>query len=104
MKTWWLRMSHHVAPYSLELGAMIVLILIGAGLTALIPWPMKLIVDYVFTGEPLPEYLAWLSTLGGAGTTSALLAWLAASTLFLFAAERGVEVVRLVGRGRREET
>jgi ATP-binding cassette subfamily B protein len=94
MRTWWLRMSHHVAPYSLELGAMIVLILVGAGLTALIPWPMKLIVDYVFTGEPVPEYLAWLSTLGGAGTAGALLAWLAASTLLLFAADRGVQVVK----------
>jgi ATP-binding cassette subfamily B protein len=94
MNTWWLRMGHHVAPYSLQLGALIVLILVGAGLTALIPWPMKLIVDHVFTGEPLPEYLDWLSTLAGTGTAGALLAWLAASTLILFAANRGVQVVK----------
>ena len=94
MKTWWLRMTHHVAPHSPQLGALIVLILVGAGLTTLIPWPMKLIVDHVFTGEPLPEYLDWLVTLAGTGTAGALLAWLAGSTLFLFAANRGVQVVK----------
>ncbi len=94
MKTWWLRLSHHVAPYPLQLAGLIVLVLVGAGLTALIPWPMKLIVDYVFTGEPLPEYLDWLSTLAGTPTAGALLAWLAASTLLLFATERGVQVVK----------
>jgi ATP-binding cassette subfamily B protein len=94
MKTWWLRMSHHVAPYSPQLGALIVLILVGAGVTALIPWPMKLIVDHVFTSKPLPEYLRWLSTPAGTSTAGVLLAWLAGSTLFLFAVNRGVQVAK----------
>jgi len=95
MKGWWLRLIHHVAPYSSQLAILVLLALISAGLTALMPWPMKLIVDHVFTAEPLPETLAWISLLFGTRDASALLAWLAVSTLFLFMANRGVQVLKV---------
>ena len=94
MKGWWLRLIHHVAPYSRQLSTLILLALIGAGFTALMPWPMKLIVDYVLTAEPLPENLDWISLLFGTREASELLAWLAVSTLCLFAANRGVQVLK----------
>ena len=63
MNRWWLRLTHHVAPYTLRISVLVLLVLMGAGLTVLMPWPMKLIVDYVLTAEPLPENLAWLNIL-----------------------------------------
>ena len=94
MKMWWLRLMHHVVPHRLQLAVVVLLVLIGAGLTALIPWPMKIIVDYVFSGQPLPQAFAWMSTVPGAATASGLLAWLAAATLLIFVADRGVQVVK----------
>jgi ATP-binding cassette subfamily B protein/subfamily B ATP-binding cassette protein MsbA len=55
---------------------------------------MKLIVDYVFTGEPLPHFVGWLADLPGAATERGLLAWLAAATLLIFVANRGLQVIR----------
>jgi ATP-binding cassette subfamily B protein/subfamily B ATP-binding cassette protein MsbA len=55
---------------------------------------MKLIVDYVFPGEPLPHTLAWMYAMPGTGTASGLLAWLAAATLLIFIANRGVQVMK----------
>jgi ATP-binding cassette subfamily B protein len=94
MKSWWLRLLHHVVPQWPQLAVVVVLVLIGAVLTALIPWPMKLIVDYVLPGEPLPHSLAWMNALPGEGAASGLLAWLAAATLLVFVANRGVQVVK----------
>lgn len=36
------------------------------------PWPLKLIFDYVLLGKPLPESMAWLSTLLSQGPTVSL--------------------------------
>ena len=68
--------------------------LIGTGLTALMPWPMKLIVDYVLTAQSLPENLTWLSSTFEIREASELLAWLALSTLCLFVASRGIDVLK----------
>ncbi|MGD2074653.1 MAG: ABC transporter ATP-binding protein [Gammaproteobacteria bacterium] len=94
MRGWWLRLMHHVAPHRGQLAFLVLLVVVGAGLGALIPWPMKLIVDYVFPGEPLPHTLAWMYAMPGTGTASGLLAWLAAATLLIFIANRGVQVMK----------
>jgi ATP-binding cassette subfamily B protein/subfamily B ATP-binding cassette protein MsbA len=94
MRRWWLRLTHHVAPYGLQISVLIMLVLLGAGLTALMPWPMKLIVDYVLPAEPLPENLAWLSALTGTSEAGVLLAWMALSTLLLFVVNRGLQVLK----------
>ena len=94
MKGWWLRFMHHVAPHSAQLAFLVFLVLVGAALSALIPWPMKLIVDHVFPAQPLPEALAWMSAMPGANTASGMLAWLAGATLLIFVASRGVQVLK----------
>jgi ATP-binding cassette subfamily B protein len=94
VKGWWLRLMHHVAPHRRQLAFLVLLVLIGAGISALIPWPMKLIVDYVFPGEPLPQAMAWMDALPGASSPSGLLAWFAAATLVILVANRGVQVVK----------
>jgi ATP-binding cassette subfamily B protein/subfamily B ATP-binding cassette protein MsbA len=90
MTKWWLPLMHHVTPQWMRLALLAMLVLIGATIAALIPWPMKLIVDYVLTGEPLPPGLAWLPELPAANAASGLLAWLAVSTLLIYVAERAV--------------
>lgn len=56
-----------------------------AALNALKPWPMKILVDSVFVQEPLPSSAAWLNGLPAGGSSTGLVAWLAASTLLIFA-------------------
>jgi ATP-binding cassette, subfamily B, bacterial len=94
MKRWWLRLFHHVAPYSRQVAALILLVLVGAGLAALMPWPMKLIVDHVLAAGPMPENPAWLRSFTETREAAELLAWLAVSTLCLFVVNRGVEVLK----------
>jgi ATP-binding cassette subfamily B protein/subfamily B ATP-binding cassette protein MsbA len=54
---------------------------------------MKLIVDYLFPAAPLPQSLAWINALPATASATGLLAWLAASTLLIFLAHRGVQVL-----------
>ena len=70
MNKWWLPLMHHVTPQWMRLALLAMLVLIGATIAALIPWPMKLIVDYVLTGEPLPSQLEWLPKLPAANAAS----------------------------------
>ncbi|MEJ2140562.1 MAG: ABC transporter transmembrane domain-containing protein, partial [Gammaproteobacteria bacterium] len=91
---WWIRLIPHLWAYWPQLAVLGLSVLVGAALVSLIPWPMKLIVDYVFTGEPLPHFVAWLADLPGAATELGLLAWLAAATLLIFVANRGLQVIR----------
>jgi len=60
----------------------------------LVPWPMKLIIDYVLKGKSLPENLAWLTVLPGTTSPLGLLGWLSASTVLLFLAQRLVVAVQ----------
>ncbi len=50
--------------------------------TLLIPWPLKLIFDYVLLARPLPQALSWLQLLQQTGTLSTLLV-LSSSILFI---------------------
>jgi ATP-binding cassette subfamily B protein/subfamily B ATP-binding cassette protein MsbA len=93
MNRWWLHLMHHVTPHWLRLAVIGILVLVVAVITALIPWPTKLIVDYVFTGEPLPHGVAWLRELPGANAASGLLAWLAVSTLLIYVANQAAQAV-----------
>ena len=77
MNRWWLQLARYALPQARGLALILVLLLIGAGLGLLTPWPLKLIVDNVLTGEPLPPAVGWIATLPGAGTPAGLLAWLA---------------------------
>ena len=56
--------------------------------TLLVPWPLKLIFDYVLLEKPLPPQLEWLGTLHQHGTYTVLIA--ISSSILLIAVLRGV--------------
>ena len=93
-KPWWLRLAGFAAPYWRQITAVSVLMLVGAGLTALKPWPMKLLVDYVFTDRELPRGISWLNQLPGGASAVGLCAWLAASTILIFAAGWSIQTLQ----------
>jgi ATP-binding cassette subfamily B protein/subfamily B ATP-binding cassette protein MsbA len=88
---------------------LLVLTAADAGLTALRPWPGKVIVDNVLANKHLPPRAAWLGTLpgvhdGGAISRPALLIWLAGLTIVIFLAGQAVSAIQaqvstVVGRG-----
>ena len=63
---------------------LLLLSVIELGLNLLKPLPLKLIVDDLLPGKPLPPGGAWLALLPGGDTSPGLLFWLSASTLLLF--------------------
>jgi ATP-binding cassette subfamily B protein/subfamily B ATP-binding cassette protein MsbA len=72
---------------------MTAMLLLGVGLEVLRPWPLKLIVDDVLKGRPLPQSVRWIGQLPGAQSPHGLLAWLAAGTVLLFLAAQAVSIV-----------
>jgi ATP-binding cassette subfamily B protein/subfamily B ATP-binding cassette protein MsbA len=69
--------------------------MVGVVFEVLRPWPLKLIVDYVLKGKPLPAGWRWVAALPGGSTANGLLAWLAAATVVLFLAAQAIAVVVL---------
>jgi ATP-binding cassette subfamily B protein/subfamily B ATP-binding cassette protein MsbA len=65
--------------------AMLATMMLAVGLDVLRPWPLKILVDNVLGGEPLPSQLALLvNILPGATATGGLLFWTVVSTILLF--------------------
>jgi ABC-type multidrug transport system fused ATPase/permease subunit len=73
--------------------AVVALSLLEIGLVALAPWPLKLIVDQVLGGRPLPEGLARLTPAAVTGSAIALLVAFVLAGLIIQVAG---EVVRVV--------
>ncbi|MEA3189265.1 MAG: ATP-binding cassette, subfamily bacterial [Chthoniobacter sp.] len=68
-----------------EMLAVLVSMLLSIGLSILQPWPMKLLVDNVLAGQPLPPWIAHLPVMPlGAFSPQALLTWSVAATVILF--------------------
>ena len=68
--------THYAARRWHRLIAVLMSMLLGIGLSVLQPWPMKLLVDYVLQGRPLPaETAAWLGPQILAVSRETLLAW-----------------------------
>ena len=91
----WLKLSlryarRHSKPFVGVLGLMF----LDIGFNVLTPWPLKLIVDNVFAGNPLPSAGSWIASLPGAAQPGTLLAWLAFATLVLFIGRRIVLMVK----------
>ena len=84
--------------YGRRHGAMLMVLLalalLDIAFTVLAPWPLKLIVDNVLSGEPLPNAIAWVDSLPGAGNASSQLAWLVSSLFILFFSRQILRVVR----------
>jgi ATP-binding cassette subfamily B protein/subfamily B ATP-binding cassette protein MsbA len=90
---WWLRLGRYARPEAPALAGLLSLVLVGVVLEALTPWPLKLVVDNVLTGDPLPSAVAWIGRLPGADTPAGLLGWLAGAVLGLFAAFHAVQML-----------
>lgn len=60
-------------PYRRQAAAIVLLSILEVGLAAFAPWPLKVIVDYVLSGLPLPEVLAAITPAGIAASAGALL-------------------------------
>jgi ATP-binding cassette subfamily B protein/subfamily B ATP-binding cassette protein MsbA len=80
-------------PYGRQAVAIVALSLVEVGLAALAPWPLKLIVDQVLSGLPLPDALAALTPAGIAGSAVALLVVVALAGLLIQVAN---ELIRMV--------
>ena len=91
---WWLRLLRYALPHRNGLVLVLLLMLTGVLVGMLRPWPLKLIVDYVLKGEPLPDSVGWFQDLAGASSSSALLGWLAVGTVGLFLAQRAIKIVQ----------
>src|SRR5688500_6785737 len=69
------------------LAAVTATMLAGSAMRMLSPWPMKVIVDNVVDGKPLPRAVApWVAMLPFADARDGLLAWCVAATVLLFLA------------------
>ena len=93
MNRWWWRLARYGRPYWRTLTIVVLFMLAGVAMEALQPWPLKLIVDNVLTGEPLPSTIAWLASLPGADTQAGLLAWLALATVLIYLVSRSADLV-----------
>jgi ATP-binding cassette subfamily B protein/subfamily B ATP-binding cassette protein MsbA len=60
-------------PYRRQAAAIVALSIVEVGLAALAPWPLKIMVDYVLIGLPLPDALAAVTPGALAGSAVALL-------------------------------
>ncbi len=94
MRGWWLDMIRYARPHWRLLGAIGALMLLSVGLDALVPWPMKVLVDNVLQGDPLPEKLQWLGKLPGANSAVALVAWLAGATVLVYLLNQAAQTLR----------
>jgi ATP-binding cassette, subfamily B, bacterial len=94
MKRSWPRLGSYTRSQARGLAAILGLVLLGVALEALVPWPLKLIVDHVLTGAPLPGLVAWMELLPAAATSAGLLAWLAFAFFLILAAGQAVQLAK----------
>jgi ATP-binding cassette subfamily B protein/subfamily B ATP-binding cassette protein MsbA len=80
---WW-ALGYALRRWPALLGVLATMLL-RIGLDALRPWPLKVLVDNILGGKPMPEGLARLiQVLPGAGGAEGLLTWCVAGTVVLF--------------------
>ncbi len=89
VNAWWQRLLRYARPHAVGLVGSLVLTLMVVGLEVLRPWPIKIIVDHVLPGQPLPPALAWLD-----GPPSTLLTVTALAVVCLFLAAQGLRLVQ----------
>jgi len=81
---WLRRFIVYAKPYRWRIVLVVFLTLLISGLTALAPWPLKIIVDNAINENPLPDILSGLAVLGEPSSPTKLLAWAALATLIIF--------------------
>lgn len=105
MKVWWIQILRHARPPWRSLAGTSLLLLLGSLLTALTPWPIKLLMDCIL--KPVPqqkEAFDWLRSLPGATSDMGVVAWLVIAGPVIFIAARLVQMVQgyiMTGLGSR---
>ncbi|MBW3539120.1 MAG: ABC transporter ATP-binding protein/permease [Planctomycetes bacterium] len=89
-----IRLKPLVLPHGKGLAGVVALVLVGILLGLLTPWPLKLAIDSVLGGQPLPGGFGWLRHLPGASTAGGLLVWLGACGAAIFLAHWTVQLVQ----------
>lgn len=95
----WMRFMPLLRAQRARTGALAALAIVGVSVEVLLPWPLKLVIDHVLGGAPLPQGAQWLAALPGASSPAGVLAWLAASVLLIFLCVQTVQLVRGVLHG-----
>ena len=85
----------YIRPYRGRLGVLAVLSLVEIGLAALTPWPMKMVVDNVLSGRPLPEWMDTATASIGGRTAAGLLAIVLVAGLVIQVLAEIVETIRV---------
>ena len=94
MRPWWQQLTHYAKP-DIGTGLLILLLMfVGIAMQALLPWPLKWIVDYVLSKQPLPDPVTWIAVLPGGHSPEALLALLASASVLLFLVGRGAYILQ----------
>jgi ATP-binding cassette subfamily B protein/subfamily B ATP-binding cassette protein MsbA len=70
------------------------LVFAGTLLGLLAPWPLKVIVDSILGGAPLPRQVVWIKSLPAAGTAAGQIGWLALATVCLFLLSRATSILQ----------
>lgn len=104
MKAWCIPLLRTTRSATSSLLGILLGMAIGVGLDVLKPWPLKLMVDHLFSHNPWPEcVLAFLKTIRADGDQAAL-ALLAVGTVLLMLASSALRLVQgylQVGTGNR---
>ncbi|MEJ7575676.1 MAG: ABC transporter ATP-binding protein, partial [Pyrinomonadaceae bacterium] len=78
------RLLGYLTRHKARLCLALVFALAGIALELARPWPVKVLVDYVLAGQPLPPWLVAVTAyLPGAGAPQGLLAWCVAASVFI---------------------
>lgn len=94
MTSWRHRLAGYASPHKGSIALIVGLTLVDAALNVIKPWPLKLIVDSVLADEPFPAAAAWIAEWSRSMTPAAIVAWLAAGTVFLFIASWAARMAR----------
>ncbi len=94
MRLWWLKLARYARPHGRGLLLITLLMLLGVAFDTLRPWPMKLIVDYVLSKQPLPDTIIRITSHFGGASLPSLVGWLAASTVVLFLAGQAIRITQ----------
>ena len=92
----WRPLAAYGRPEWRGLIGLLALAVAGVALEALLPWPLKLIIDQVLGGAPMPASLTWIAALPGGREPSGRLLWLSLSMLLFFLAVRAVSLLKSV--------
>ena len=91
MSTWSL-FTRYAKPRAGSVAVLLMLALMAVGIEALLPWPLKIIVDHVLASQPLPQGIADVPVLGQ--SPGAILAWMAGAMLVLLLMHQVIQMLK----------